>query len=145
MAKKKVSVSSIFRAIYEADLSLLGLPTNDEIYKRYMDKTGQEVNDKAKQINANSKSILRKEHGVSKGSPAKPAPRKASAGPAVARPSPVKAESKVHASASSLEQLEENIDECLTFAKNLDRAALASVINHLRIARNEVVWKLSQK
>ena len=43
-----------------------------------------------------------------------------------------------------MEHLEEQIDECLTLAKNLDRDQLESVINHLRRARNEVVWKLGQ-
>ena len=39
-----------------------------------------------------------------------------------------------------LESLEEQIDECLTLAKNLDREGLSSVIILLRRARNEVVW-----
>ena len=43
-----------------------------------------------------------------------------------------------------LESLEEQIDECLTLAKNLDREGLSSVINLLRRARNEVVWKIGE-
>ena len=43
-----------------------------------------------------------------------------------------------------LESLEEQIDECLTLAKNLDREGLSSVINLLRRARNEVVWKVGE-
>ena len=42
------------------------------------------------------------------------------------------------------ESLEEQIDECLTLAKNLDREGLSSVINLLRRARNEVVWKMGE-
>ena len=45
---------------------------------------------------------------------------------------------------AKLEALEENIDDCLTMAKNLDRDGLDSVIKVLRRARNEVVWKLGQ-
>ena len=41
-----------------------------------------------------------------------------------------------------LEALEEQIDECLTMARNLDREELESVIHLLRRARNEIVWKL---
>ena len=149
MATQKVSQTSIFRAIYEADTSLLALTTNDDIYIRYKAKTGKDVDAKAKQVNANLKSILRKQHGVSKGSNGKPAAAKKRVGrPAgsttafkVAAPLKV----AVHAPVSKLEQLEENIDECLTFAKNLDRAGLESVIHNLRRARNEVVWKLSEK
>ena len=43
-----------------------------------------------------------------------------------------------------LESLEEQIDECMTLAKNLDREGLSSVINLLRRARNEVVWKMGE-
>jgi len=143
MAKKKVSMSSIFRAIYEADPSLLPLPTNDDVYKRFKVKTGQEITDNVKQINANLKSIMRKEHGVSKASNGKPAGKKVRVGRPAATTAPVHVTVAVHAPASKLEQLEENIDECLTFAKNLDRTGLESVIHNLRRARNEVVWKLS--
>jgi len=146
--KKKVSLSSIFKEIYTADPSLLNLPTNDEVYKRFTDKTGQQITDSVKGINANLKSIMRKQHGVSKGGNAKPAAKKRVARPAgttatVRAAAPVKV--AVHAPVSKLEQLEESIDECLTFAKNLDRAGLESVINNLRRARNEVVWQLSGK
>jgi hypothetical protein len=43
-----------------------------------------------------------------------------------------------------LEGLEERIDDCLTAAKSLDREGLGDVINLLRRARNEVVWKVGQ-
>ena len=38
--------------------------------------------------------------------------------------------------------LETQIDDCLTFARGLDKEGLAGVIAHLRDARNAVVWKL---
>jgi hypothetical protein len=40
--------------------------------------------------------------------------------------------------------LEEQIDECLTLGKRLDREGLRGVLVLLRRARNEVVWKLGQ-
>jgi hypothetical protein len=40
--------------------------------------------------------------------------------------------------------LELQIDECLILAKQLDREGLEGAINHLRRARNEVVWKIGQ-
>ena len=48
-------------------------------------------------------------------------------------------------STNKLEMLEEQIDDCLTVAKNLDRTGLEEVIHHLRRARNKVVWKLGEK
>jgi len=42
---------------------------------------------------------------------------------------------------SPLEQLEEQIDECLSLAKSLDRDRLSHVISMLRHARNLVVWE----
>jgi DNA-binding MurR/RpiR family transcriptional regulator len=44
--------------------------------------------------------------------------------------------------AQGLEALEEQIDDCLTVAKHMDRDALDDVIRLLRNARNAVVWKL---
>jgi hypothetical protein len=44
-----------------------------------------------------------------------------------------------------LPALEEQIDECLTLARGLDREGLADVIAILRRARNEVVWKMGER
>jgi hypothetical protein len=38
--------------------------------------------------------------------------------------------------------IEEQIDDCLTAAKHMDREGLDDVIRLLRNARNAVVWKL---
>ena len=44
---------------------------------------------------------------------------------------------------SKLETLEEQIDECLTYARSLGHEGLeVDVIFHLRKARNGVVWKM---
>ena len=40
--------------------------------------------------------------------------------------------------------LEEQIDDCLRSARNLEDEALASVIILLRRARNEIVWMMGQ-
>jgi len=40
--------------------------------------------------------------------------------------------------------LEEQIDDCLALAKEMDREGLVSVIALLRRARNEVVWKMGE-
>ena len=71
----------------------------------------------------------------------KPGRRKQESQPAV--PSAALAEAP-RKSARRLEALEEQIDECLVLAKELDREGLASVISLLRRARNEVVWKMGE-
>jgi len=43
-----------------------------------------------------------------------------------------------------LETFEEQIDDCLTAARNLDKDGLEDVIRLLRKARNAVVWKIGQ-
>jgi hypothetical protein len=43
-----------------------------------------------------------------------------------------------------LDLLEEQIDDCLTAAKTMDREGLAEVISFLRRARNAVVWLMGQ-
>jgi hypothetical protein len=43
-----------------------------------------------------------------------------------------------------LEALEEQIDDCLSAAKALDREGLGDVIGLLRRARNQVAWKMGQ-
>jgi hypothetical protein len=48
-------------------------------------------------------------------------------------------------STNRLENLEEQIDDCLTAAKTLDREGLEEVIHLLRRARNKVVWRLGEK
>jgi two-component sensor histidine kinase len=48
-------------------------------------------------------------------------------------------------SANKLEALEIAIDHCLTQARVLDPEGLKEVIQHLRAARNKVVWKLGEK
>ena len=45
---------------------------------------------------------------------------------------------------TGLEPLEEQIDDCLSFAKRLDRDGLADVIGLLRPERNGVVWMTGQ-
>ena len=57
---------------------------------------------------------------------------------------PTAAAPRPHEGLRGLESLEEQIDECMTLAKNLDREGLSSVINLLRRARNEVVWKIGE-
>jgi len=87
-----------------------------------------------KQGLANIKSVLRSR---------KRRRRKARAETSAAAPVPTAAP-VTRPKASSLETLEDQIDDCLTFAKDLDREELDEVIRTLRRARNTVVWKMGQ-
>jgi two-component sensor histidine kinase len=122
------TISGYFRAIFRENPKLLKTRSNQELLDRWLkDHPGQkEVPHRVKQNLANIKSVLRKK-GRKRKSVANGAPRP------VAAP-------RSH----DLEGLEENIDGCLSQAKMLDREGLDSIINLLRRARNEVVWKLGQ-
>jgi hypothetical protein len=127
------SVSGYFRKIFEENPKLLKGRSNEELLKRWRaDHPGhKEVPEKIKNNLANIKSVLRKQ-GRKKG---------AKSAEVVL---PVAAASEVAKSKHTprgLEALEEQIDDCLGFAKRLDREGLADVIGLLRRARNGVVWK----
>jgi hypothetical protein len=122
------SISGYFRAIFRETPKLLKTRSNQELLDRWLkDHPGEkEVPYRVKQNLANIKSVLRKKGRKRKGV-ANEAPRP------VAAPR-----------SRGLEGLEENIDDCLSQAKMLDREGLDSIIHLLRRARNEVVWKLGQ-
>jgi hypothetical protein len=130
------TVSGYFRTVFAEQPQWLDSRSNDQLLVRWLkDHPGQtEVPEKVRQNLSNIKSVLRKQArkagGPRRGSPAArtnsataAAPRKAVGG---------------------LDALEEQIDECLTLARNLDREGLAGVIGLLRRARNEVVWKMGE-
>jgi hypothetical protein len=100
------------------------------------DHPGEEVTPRVKGGLSNLKSVLR-----SKGrkGTARKAAKAAAAAPQAGKFTPPPANIK-----GKLERLEEQIDDCLTFARTLDRTGLDDVISHLRRARNAVVWKMGQ-
>jgi hypothetical protein len=103
------------------------------------------VPNRIKNIMANTKSVMRKKLRK-KGPGKKKASQKAVklvAQPAAAKLMVLETVSS-YATHPGFEELEEQIDECLSMAKALDRESLADVINLLRRARNQVVWKLGQ-
>jgi hypothetical protein len=130
------TVSGYFRRIFDENPKLLKERSNDEILSRWLaDHPGEtEVPKKVKQGLMNVKSVLRKK-GRKRG---RPPGGKTELADAVPVPVPVKR------SGTKLEHLEEQIDECLTAARAMDREGLDHVIRLLRQARNEVVWKLGQ-
>ena len=128
------NVSAYFRKIFLENPKLLKERSNDELLRRWLaDHPGiKDVPPKVKNNLANIKSILRKK--LRKGGRPK-SEQPGTVGVEVAKP-------KV--AARGLEALEEQIDDCLTFAKRLDQEGLTDVIGLLRRARNAVVWKAGQ-
>jgi hypothetical protein len=137
------SVGGYFKAIFRENPKLLKTRSNAEVLKRWQDDhPGEpEVPQRIKNILSNVKSVLRQKSRKRK-QKAKPAGEPTAV--AVAVPVPVVAVVEAVSVIAGFEQLEEQIDDCLTLAKNLDRAQLADVIHLLRRARNAVVWKLGQ-
>jgi hypothetical protein len=129
------TVSSYFRRVFAENPKLLKSRSNEELLQRWLaDHPGEkEVPRRVRQNLANIKSVLRKK-GRKRGR--RQEAEQTETADAIVTP--------VRRSSRGLEQLEEQIDECLTAAKVLDREGLGHVIRLLRQARNEVVWKLGQ-
>ena len=135
------TISGYFRKIFAENPSLLNERSNEELLRRWLADHPDEtvVSERVKQNLANIKSVLRKKLRETAQTPGKKLGRPAKT--AVAPPEkPV-----VRKASRELELLEEQIDDCLSAAKHLDREGLASVISHLRRARNDVVWRLASK
>jgi hypothetical protein len=138
--KEQESVAGYFRKVFKENPKLLWGQSNQELLRRWLaDHPGEkEVPDRVKWSLSNIKSVLRKK-GRKRKAKAQPAQAiTTAASPAEAMPTAAKK------AVRSLEPLEEQIDDCLSLARHLDREGLDSVIKLLRRARNEVVWKLGQ-
>jgi hypothetical protein len=130
------TVSGYFRKLFERRPELLDVRSNDELLRCWLqDHPGRtDVPNNVRQNLSNVKSVLRKRGRKS----AKRRARLEAAAPPPGTPPAPRPVSK------GLPLLEERIDDCLTAARSLDRDALADVINHLRRARNEIVWMIGQ-
>jgi hypothetical protein len=128
------SVSGYFKLIFKERPDLLNSGSNTALFERWLqDHPGEKtVPNRVKSILSNVKSIVRRKRRK-KFEKKKTAELPFSATPQALTVPLVK-----------LELLEEQIDDCLTFAKRLDREGLAEIISLLRRARNGVVWKIGQ-
>jgi len=138
-AENGETTSGYFRRIFKENPSLLVSKSNSELLGRWLaDHPGHKEVPKNVQGNmSNVKSLLRKKKRKKLGRPKK-AEHAAQIGIVSAQPTPIRVAPK------GLEALEEQIDDCLTFAKKLERDGLDDVIRLLRKGRNAVVWKLGQ-
>lgn len=139
MAKKQKgeSVFRYFRRIFEAHPDWLEQKSNDQVLAQYRQDHGLSADDpvekRIRDAMANSKSLTKKrlrESGASTG---------AKSGRGGYRKT-----TQTGVSVSRMETLEEQIDDCLTMARSLDKETLTTVVRLLRKARNEVVWLMGQ-
>jgi hypothetical protein len=140
MAKKGAaggSIRSYFRKLFDENPKWVHEKSNNLIVARYRQDHGLGAEDPVeKRILsnlANLKSELRK-----KARQSKPGPK----GPRAKVEEP--AEEAVNSTEKALEALEVQIDDCMMAASALDRHGLGRVLDHLRTARNLVVWKLGK-
>lgn len=137
-AGEQKSTSGYFRRLFQENPKLLKSRSNEEVLNRWLADHPEmtEVPQNVKNNLANLKSVLRKKMRV------KGAKKRAAATESAALPRKETPTRKI--AAHTLETLEEQIDECLTLARNLDPEGLEDVIRLLRRARNKVVWQLGQ-
>lgn len=145
MAKSKGQEGSLggyFRKVFAERPDWLKGRSNDAILARYRTDHGMApeatLEPRIKANLSNIKSVLRKQRR-------KRGKRDATSTPAGAPAEMAATSTPRRGSTGRLEMLEELIDDCLTMAKHEDREGLHDVIQHLRRARNNVVWKLGQK
>jgi hypothetical protein len=131
------SIQGYFKRILKENPKLLKGRSNEELLRRWQeDHKGQKLTNSVKAGLQNAKSGLRSRRRKRR------AVKQASGQPAeVADMHPLP---KVAKPSHKLELLEEQIDDCLSLAKNLDREGPGEVIRLLRGARNKVVWKMGQ-
>jgi hypothetical protein len=127
------TTSGYFRRIFKENPKLLKKGTNAELFERWLQDhpDHKEVPDRIKAIAHNLKSALRKKRQQRRAEKAQatPVPPTPTAlAPAVSR-----------RAGRNLEQLEAQIDDCLVSARSMDQEGLATVIELLRKARNEVI------
>jgi hypothetical protein len=134
------NISGYFRTVFMENPRLLKERSNEVLLRRWLaDHPGEsEVPQGVKNVMSNLKSVLRRQLRTR-------ASRSKGEGVAlVPLPTPEAEVLVVLPVDQGLEHLEELIDDCMTFAKNLDRDGLERVLTLLRRARNAVVWKLGQ-
>jgi hypothetical protein len=127
------TTSGYFRRIFKENPKLLKKGTNAELFERWLKDhpDHKEVPDNVKAIAHNLKSVLRKKRRQRRA-------EKAQATPVASAPTAL-APVVSRKAGRGLEQLEAQIDDCLTSARSMDREGLGPIIELLRKARNEVI------
>ncbi len=139
-AAQSESTAAYFRRIFKENPSLLKERSNEMLLTRWLTDHGDhtEVPQTIKNNLSNLKSVLRSKKRK------KVARRAEEAKPYAPTSQPAIPVARKATGTTKLDDLELQIDECLILAKHVDRQGLETVIQHLRLARNQVVWKIGQ-
>src|SRR5262245_56698903 len=130
---KGESLSGWFRQYWRDHPDAVRSKSNDEVVDAWKSAhPGRSVSDRERQAMANTKSSVKKELGIRRR-------RRRKAGAVAAAPGKGPRGPRANAVGGGLEQLELNIDRCLSVARGYeDRDEdMQKVVRHLRIARNE--------
>jgi hypothetical protein len=132
------TTAGYFRRVFTENPRLLGERSNKPLLDRWLkDHAGATKVPKSVRANlANVKSVLRS-------TKRKHTAHRAADTASAAQHQPIQV-ARVPTGSSDLERLEHQIDECIISARILDREGLGNVVDHLRLARNLVVWKMGQ-
>jgi hypothetical protein len=129
------SIQGYFKRILRENPKLLKGRSNEELLRGWQeDHKGQEPTTSVKAGLQNAKSALRSKRRKRRAVKQEDGQQQVATHP-LAKPAKT---------AHKLEALEEQIDDCLSLAKHLDREGLEDVIKLLRHARNKVVWAMGQ-
>jgi hypothetical protein len=131
------STQGYFKRILKENPKLLKGRSNEELLKRWSDDHGgQQPSNSVRVGLQNAKSSLRSKRRKRRAAKTENGQPQAAA---ATHPMP-----KPSKPSHKLDVLEEQIDDCLSLAKHLDREGLGDVIKLLRGARNKVVWAMGQ-
>jgi hypothetical protein len=131
------SIQGYFKRILKENPKLLKGRSNEELLKRWSDDHGgQQPSNSVRVGLQNAKSSLRSKRRKRRAAKAQNGQHHAAAAT-----HPLGKHAKT---AHKLDVLEEQIDDCLSLAKHLDREGLGEIIRLLRHARNKVVWTMGQ-
>ena len=135
---KSTSTAGYFKGLFRENPTWLGEGSNAEVIERWKkDHPGENVTKSILNGLANTKSLMRKKMGLSKGRRKKRRKGAAVATEAVA----VK---HVRAPFGVLERMEGLLDDCLSLARQQNSAGLDNVVKHLRLARRQVAWEMGE-
>jgi hypothetical protein len=135
---KAENIAPWFRQVFTEQPKLLKIRSNDQVLKMWAAAHPEfkTIPDNVKTGLANVKSVMRSK------SRKRGRPSKSDVAAALAAAPKLSVMETENAAEKGLEKLEIRIDECIADARNLQVKGLDDIINALRRARREVVWKL---
>ena len=142
MARQKAKSSSTagyFKGLFKENPAWLNEGSNAELIERWKkDHPGEQVTKSILNGLANTKSLMRKAMGLSKGRRRR---RRKAAAAAADQPAAAR---QVRAPFGVLERMEGLIDDCLSLARQQNSEGLDKVVKHLRFARRQVAWEMGE-